>query len=204
MTHLVITISRQYGSGGREIGASVAERLSISCYDKTLLQLAAEQSGLSPEFIEKTEEQAASSFLFNLSAATVTGSGNFFYQYNVPVSDQAFFAQTSVIRGLAASESCVIVGRCANYILGTQARCLKVFLHAPLEARIARIAQSQGLSEKEAKDHIHRVDKGRANYYRHYTGGTWGETEAYDLCINTQTASPKGATAAILAMAELM
>ena len=185
MQAFVITISRQYGSGGRAIGEAVANRLGISYYDKVLLQLAAERSGLSPEFMESTEERPTPSLLFNLSATTVTGS-SFFYQYDIPVGDKAHFAQTAVIRELAAKESCVIVGRCADYVLtGHHDRCLRVFLHAPLETRIAQVAARRGLSEKEAKDRIHRIDKGRSNYYRHYTGTTWGDTSSYDLALNT-------------------
>ena len=202
MQPLVITISRQYGSGGRAIGETLAARLGVSYYDKVLLQLAAERSGLSPEFIAKTEEQTTPSFLFSLSAATVTGA-SFFYQYNIPVGDKAFFAQTAVIRELAAKESCVIVGRCADYVLtGHHERCLRVFLHAPLEARIARIAADYKLSEKEAKDRIHRIDKGRASYYRHYTGSVWGEAKSYDLCVSTAVPGVEGTVDTIAAMAK--
>jgi len=204
MEHRIITISRQYGSGGRKVGAQVAQKLGVSFYDKVLLQLAAEQSGLSPEFLEKSEEQVTSSFLFNLSSAAVTSSG-FFYQYDIPIGDKAFFAQTAVIKELAAKEDCVIVGRCADYVLGSHSRCLKVYLHAPLEWRIEWVAREYDLPKKEAKDRIHRVDKGRANYYRHYTGGQWGDASSYDLCLNTAAAAGvEGAVETIAAMAKAM
>ena len=201
MEHRIITISRQYGSGGRKVGEEIARKLGVSFYDKVLLQLAAEQSGLSPEFLEKSEEQVTSSFLFNLSSASVT-SGGFFYQYDIPLGDKAFFAQTSVIKELATREDCVIVGRCADYVLSNHSRCLKVFLHAPLNWRVKWVAAEYNLPEKEAKDRIHRTDKGRANYYRHYTGGTWGDASAYDLCLNTAAAGIEGAVEAIVAMAK--
>ena len=195
MDHFIIAISREYGSGGRKIGEQVAQELGISYYDKVLLQLAAERSGLSPEFLEKTEEQASGSFLYHLSTAAM--GTNFFYQYDIPLGDKAFFAQTAVIRELAAKESCVIVGRCAEYILREHPRCLKIFLHAPKEQRIARLMQEYNISESEAKDRIHRINKGRANYYRCYTGEAWGEARSHDLCINTSASGLEGAVGLI-------
>jgi len=202
MNHVVIAVSREYGSGGRAVGEEVAKRLGIAFYDKVLLQLAAERSGLSPEFLERSEEQASSSFLFNLSAATL--GHNFFYQHNVPVGDKAFFAQTEVIKEVAEKESCVIVGRCAEYVLKDHPRCLKVFLHAPIEERIKWVAEKYELSVSEAKERILRIDKGRAHYYRHYTGEAWGEVEAHDLCINTAASGVEGAVEVIAALAKRM
>jgi len=202
MNHLVIAISREYGSGGRKIGERVAGTLGISYYDKVLLQLAAERSGLSPEFLEKSEEEASGSFLYHLSTAAL--GANFFYQYNMTVGDQAFLAQTAVIRELAQKESCVIVGRCAEDILRDHPRCLKVFLYAPIEQRIERLVGEYKIPESEAKDRIHRIDKGRANYYRYYTGEHWGEVRAHDLCINTAASGLDGAAELIVSMAKQM
>ena len=203
MEHLVIAISREFGSGGKFIGEQTAQRLGITFYDKVLLQLAAERSGLSPEFLEKNEEQIAGSFLFNLSTAAHAAS-NFFYQYNVSMSDKAFFAQAAVIRELAEKESCVIVGRCAEHVLRNHKKCLKVFLYAPLDWRIREVARDYNMSERDAKERISRVDKGRASYYRHYTGDTWGDVRNHDLCINTAAVGLEGALDTILTMARAM
>ena len=202
MKHLVIAISREYGSGGRKIGEQVAEKLGISYYDKVLLQLAAERSGLAPEFLEKSEEEAKGSFLYHLSTAAL--GTNFFYQYDAQVGDKAFFAQTAVIRELADQESCVIIGRCAENILRARPRCLKVFLYAPEVARIERLMGEYQITEKEAKERIHRIDKGRANYYRYYTGEHWGQIHGHDLCINTATAGLDGVAELIVSMAKGM
>jgi len=201
MNHLVIAISREYGSGGRKIGEEAARQLGISYYDKVLLQLAAERSGLSPEFLEKNEEQSPGSFLFRLSTAAL--GANFFYQYDIPVGDKAFFAQTAVIKELAEKESCVIVGRCAEYILQAHPRCLKVFLYAPFEKRLERVMGEYGLTEHDARERIHRIDKSRANYYRNYTGEPWGEARDHDLTINTAAAGGlDGAVDVIVSMAK--
>jgi len=200
MGHLVIAISREFGSNGREIGELVAKRLGISYYDKVLLQLAAERSGLSPEFMERNEEQASSSFLFNLSTAAHSAS-NFFYQYDVPLGDKAFFAQAEVMRELAEREACVIVGRCADYVLRNHDRCLKIFLRAPLDHRVEQVARILDLTPDEAKARTLRMDKGRANYYRHYTGEPWGTAHNYDLTVNTALSGTRGAVDVICTMA---
>ena len=203
MEHLIITISREFGSGGKFIGEQVAKKLGIPFYDKILLQLAAERSGLSSEFLEKNEEQVAGSFLFNLSTAAHAAS-NFFYQYNVSMSDKAFFAQASVIRELSEKESSVIVGRCAEHVLRAHKKCLKVFLYAPLDWRIGEVARDYNMSESDAKDRILRVDKGRSNYYRHYTGEVWGDVKNHDLCINTAVSGLEGAVDTVFTMARAM
>ena len=203
MDHLIIAISREFGSGGKFIGEQLAQTLGVPFYDKMLLQLTAQRSGLSPDFLEKSEEQASGSFLFNLSTAAHAAS-NFFYQYNVSVNDKAFFAQAAVIREIAERGSSVIVGRCAEHVLREHKKCLKIFLHAPLDWRITQIMRDYDMSESDAKERILRVDKGRANYYRHYTGETWGAVKTHDLCINTAVCGLKGAVEGILAIAREM
>ena len=203
MNNQVITISRQFGSGGRLIGQKLAEDMGMGYYDKVLLALAAEKSGLSPDFIERLEEQASSSFLFNLSTAS-QASSNFFYQYDVPLNDKAFFAQAAVIKELADKENCVIVGRCAEHILRDRPDCLKVFICASKETRLKRLIDEYGMGEKEAKDRLDRLDKGRANYYKHYTGEQWGSIQNHDLCINTDVSGVDGAVALIKTMIKNM
>lgn len=203
MSSLIITISREYGSGGGLIGEKLAEALGISCYDKLLLQLAAAKSGLSPEFVERSEEQVTSSFLYNLSMISQSTT-NFFYGYDVPLGDKVFFAQTAVIKELAERESCVIVGRCSDYILRSRENCLKVFIYAPKEDRVVRLMERYGVSEKEAKDKIHKFDRARANYYKNYTGEPWGSVKAHDLCINTAISGIEGAVKIIRSMVDVM
>jgi len=203
MNNRVITISRQFGSGGRLIGQKLAEEMDMGYYDKVLLALSAEKSGLSPDFIDRLEEQASSSFLFNLSTAG-QASSNFFYQYDVPLNDKAFFAQAAVIKELAEKESCVIVGRCADHILRDRSNCLKVFIFAAKETRMKRLIDEYGMSEKEAKTKLEKLDKGRANYYKHYTGESWGQVENHDLCINTDVSGIEGAVTLIKAMMKMV
>lgn len=203
MKNLVITISRQFGSGGRLIGKKLSEEMGINYYDKVLLALSSEKSGLSSEFIEGLEEKASSSFLFNLSAAA-RATPNFFYSYDVPVNDKAFFAQTAVIKELAAKESCVIVGRCADYVLREHKNCLKIFIHASKEVRLQRLIKEYGYEESEAKEKLAKMDKGRANYYRHYTGEQWGNHDAFDLSINSDTSGIDGAVRLIKTMSNII
>lgn len=203
MKNIVVALSRQFGSGGRLIGQTLAEQLGINYYDKVLLTLSSEKSGLSTEFIERLEEQASSSFLFNLSTAA-QATPNFFYRYDVPANDKAFFAQTAVIKELAAKESCVIVGRCADYILRNDKSCLKVFVHASKEMRLKRLIGEYGMGLDEAHEKLMKMDKGRANYYRHYTGEEWGKVDFFDLSINTDTVGVDGAVRLIKTMVNIM
>lgn len=203
MNNQIITISRQFGSGGRLIGQKLAEDMGMGYYDKVLLALSSEKSGLSPDFIDKLEEQASSSFLFNLATAS-QASSNFFYQYDVPLNDKAFFAQTAVIKELADKENCVIVGRCAEHILRDRPSCLKVFIYASKETRLKRLTEEYNMTEKDAKEKLDRMDKGRANYYKHYTGEHWGRIQNHDLCINTDISGVDGAVSLIKSMAKMM
>lgn len=203
MDNLIVTVSREFGSGGRQVGKKLAEELGINYYDKVILALASEKSGLPKEYIERIEEQASSSFLFNLSMNAIN-TPDFFYQYDVPASDRAYFAQTAAIKELAEKESCVIVGRCADYILRENKNCLRVFIHASKPTRLTRLVDEYGIAEKEAKDRLDKMDKGRANYYKHYTGERWGQTDSYDLAINTDVCGIDGAVKVIKTMVGTM
>ena len=199
MKKTVITISREYGSGGRTVGILLAEELGINCYDRAVIEKAAEKSGMSPEFIENVEEKAASSFFFNLSQATYS-SFTPVLTYDVHPTDKALFAQAEVIREIASHGSAVIVGRCADYILRDEPDAIHVFLHGDREDRLRRIISEYGIPEQEAREQIKQIDKGRANYYKSYTGGTWGDSRRYDMCINTSRTGISGAVAAIKAL----
>jgi len=198
MSNLVITISREFGSGGRLVGEKLAKELDIAYYDRSIIQMAAEKSGLSPHFIEKSEERISNSFLFNLASTTYT-SFRTFTQYDTPVNDKTFFAQSSVIREIAEYESCVIVGRCADYILREHDNLVRVFIRSTPEARVKRAVEEYGMESGEAASKIKKIDKGRANYYKFYTGESWGDIKIFDLIINTAFTGVDGAVSTVLA-----
>ena len=181
---LIITIGREYGSGGREIGELVARKLSIGYYDKALINLAAEKSGLSNEFIEHHEQRSRSGFIHNLAASTSYTNGFFSAQY-LPLSESIFISQAQVIRDIAAKESAVIVGRCADYILAGRSNTIHLFIHAPMDDRVARIMKRQSVDEAEALKLLVTSDKERGNHYFRYTDQKWGKAQNYDLCINS-------------------
>ena len=201
MNNYVISISREFGSGGRMIGKKLAARLGIPCYDRTLIQKTAEKSGLSPEFIARAEERARSRLHLPLSSM---GPGVSTYtQQGVPVSLQAFFAQSEVIRELADEGPCDIVGRCSDYVLGERPECLKVFIHGDLPDRVTRCAEEYHISAPNMTDRVKEIDRGRANYYNYYTGFNWGEMRRYDLTINSSVTGIEGAVELIAALVRL-
>ncbi|MBR1409303.1 MAG: cytidylate kinase-like family protein [Clostridia bacterium] len=181
---LIITIGREFGSGGHEIGARVAKRLGIAFYDKELISLAAEKSGLSDEFIERHEQRSHGSFLAGLAASTTFTSG-YFSPQNMPLSESIFISQAQVIRDLAEKESAVIVGRCADYILSGRENTINIFIFAPMEKRVQRVMEVYSLDEAEAMKKLSTSDKERGNHYFRYTDRKWGKAQNYDLCINS-------------------
>lgn len=199
MKRTVVTVSREYGSGGRQAGLRLAEELGIMCYDRAVIERTAERSGMSAEFIENVEERAVSSFFFNLSQATFSSYAPIL-TYDAPPTDKAFFAQAEVIREIAAHGSAVIIGRCADYILRDDPDAIHIFLHGNKEDRLRRVVHEYGLPESEAREQMKQIDRGRANYYKSYTGGNWGDVRRYDLCVNTARTGVSGAVAAIKAI----
>lgn len=185
MKKFILTISREFGSGGRLIGRKIADRFEVPFYDRELIELAAEKSGLSPDFIARSDERAASSFAMGMGAGAMNLEAGYFMQYEVPVSDRAYYAQASVITELAAKESCVIVGRSAGYILRENPDVVRVLVVAPLDDRIERAVNDYGLPRKGLTDKILKADKSRASFHRRYTGENWLDARGYDLCINT-------------------
>ena len=201
MAFSIITISREFGTGARLIGREVAALLNYGYYDRALIEMAAEKSGLSEEFIERTEEKASNSFLFNLATAAYLAS-DVTAEYTVPANDQAFMVQSDVIRDIARSSNGVIVGRCADFVLKDHPRLLRVFIYANKEDRINRIVNEYGQDPKNAESVLAKIDKGRANYHKFYTGTNWRSMDNYDLCINTSHTGIQGAVMAIKACAE--
>ena len=181
---LIITIGREYGSGGREIGQAVAKALGIAFYDKQIISLAAKKSGLSDEFIANNEQRMRGGLLHNFAAASAYSSGFFSSQY-LPLSESIFISQAQVIRDIANKESAVIVGRCADYILDGRKNTINIFIHAPQEARVKRIMKLHGLDEAAALKEILTSDKERGNHYFRYTDRKWGKAQNYDICIKS-------------------
>ena len=189
---LVITIARQYGSGGRDVGHKVAELMGAKCYDQDLIVMAAKRSGISEEALARADEQASSSLLYTLAMGASMIYTNT-TPMAVPINDALFIAQSEIIRELSESENCVIVGRCADYILKDHERLVKVFVQGDINDRIKRIMSRAGISESEAKDRIAKKDKKRANYYNYYTGGKWGKPDNYNLIVSTSKIGVDGA-----------
>ena len=182
---VIITIGRQFGSGGRVIGHKLAERLGIAYYDKELITLASKESGICGEFFEKADEKASNSLL---KAFTMGFSVNStIFQNNDYLSNESLFQiQSDVIRKVAAEKSCILVGRCADYILRDNKDCLSVFISASLEDRIRRAMEyNDKLKASDAEEFLRKADKSRASYYNYYTDKTWGAADSYDLCINS-------------------
>ena len=197
----IITIGRQYGSGGREIGEAVAKQLGIPYYDKELILLAAEKSGLSKELLDQVDETATNSFLYAVSTGAYFMGGFSPTQNNLPVNDTLFLALADVIRSMAEKGPCVIVGRCADVVLGGREDLLRVFIFDEKESRIRRVMQRQDLPEKKARELVGKEDRRRASYYRFYTQRQWGDIENYDLLINTNQLAKCEAAALICAAA---
>jgi cytidylate kinase len=201
MKDFVVAISREYGSGGREIANKLAEGLEIGCYDKSIIKLTAEKSGLSAGFIEESEEKAGGGLLFNLQLSAFASAESLMY-YETPTSDKMFIAQSEVINELASRGSCVILGRCADYVLRDKRNLVRVFIRAEMEDRARRAVESYGLPEKNAEAAVRRADKARANYYKYYTNRVWGAKENFDLAINSTFSGTDGAVAVIRALLE--
>ncbi|MBN2276073.1 MAG: cytidylate kinase-like family protein [Bacteroidales bacterium] len=180
----IITIGRQLGSGGRQIGEKLAEHLGIAFYDKELIQIAAKESGLGKEFFEQADEKTSHSFFTGLFGIEVQ-PGTSIYSGSYLSNEMLFKIQSDVIRELAAKESCVFVGRCADYVLKDHPHCLNIFISADLNDRIRRIAEIQKVPEKKAADIIEKTDKKRAGYYNYFSNKDWGTAESYHLCINS-------------------
>ena len=177
----VITIGRQFGSGGHDIGKILAEKLGYDFYDAEIIQMTAGTTGYTPEFIKKNEEIMTNSLIYDLVNQMYLNAD---MQDEAP-KDKIFEAECQVVRNLAKKGNCVIVGRCADYVLRNSGNCLKVFFSAPLVSRIRRVAQRQNISEGEAKATVQKNEKLRADNYRYYTRRMWGAAGNFDLSLNT-------------------
>jgi len=180
----VITIGRQLGSGGRIIGEKLAAKLGIAFYDKELIQIASQESGLGKEFFEQADEKKLYNVfggLFGLRGTIAEEPFSTYYLNN----ETLFKIQSDVIRKLADKGSCLFVGRCADYVLSSHPRSLNFFVTADLADRVRRIAEQQKLTPEKARDYIEKADKKRAAYYNYFSSKPWGMAETYHLCVNT-------------------
>ena len=181
----VITISRQFGSGGHEVGEKLARQLDVPFYDKALIAMAAKQSGLSEEVFANADEKATSSLLYSM----VMGSYSFGARVpginEMPINDKLFIIQSDIIKKAAADGPCVIIGRCADYILREHENCLNVFVHANKEDRIRRSVMKKDCEERKAADFVTKKDKQRANYYNFYSNKRWDDLQNYDITLDT-------------------
>lgn len=181
----IITIGRQFGSAGREIGEKLAAHYGIKCYDKELLSLAAKESGICEEMIQIHDERPTSSFLYNLVMDTYSFGYNASSFSNMPISHKVFLAQFDTIKKIADEGPCVIVGRCADYALSEYKNCLSIFIHSTEDAKTQRIMEKYDLSAPKAKEMMIKKDKQRQSYYNYYSSNKWGRSDTYDLCIDS-------------------
>ncbi len=186
MGNQIYTIGRELGSGGYTVAKLLSERLGIKLYDKELLTQAAKDSGFCEEILENHDEKPTSSFLYSLVMDTYSG-GNYSSApfLDMPLNHKVFLAQFDTIKKIAERESCVIVGRCADYALASHPDCLNIFVHADMDDRIKRISIREDITENKAKDMIQKRDKQRASYYNYYTCKKWGDARSYDMTLNT-------------------
>lgn len=177
MENIIITVSREYGSGGRRIAKKLADSLGIDFYDGELLSLVAKESGYTEDFIRKNEQKKTRSLLYSLYLSSQI----------LPAADVIFIAQSKVIQDLAEKKSCVIVGRCADYILKNRADCINIFIHAPFEDRVARVRDEYGETapDNNFPAYVQKKDKERVAYYNYFADENWGKAKSYQLAIDS-------------------
>ncbi|MBE5976393.1 MAG: cytidylate kinase-like family protein [Paenibacillaceae bacterium] len=201
--NLVIAIGRQCGSSGKVIGEKVAAALGIKCYDKELLALAAKNSGLCEELFQSHDEKPTNSFLYSLVMDTynvgLTSSG----YMDMPINHKIFLAQFDTIKKLAEEESCVIVGRCADYALADDPNLVSVFITADDKDKIQSLKELYQIDDAKAKEVMVKTDKKRSSYYNYYSNKKWGDVRSYDLCINRSAIGVDGAVDMILKYIEV-
>ena len=178
MTKSIITIGRQYGSGGREIGKKLADQLGIPFYDNELLDIAAKKSGICEELFQTNDEKPTSSLLYSLVMGSYGGD-------SLPFNHKIFLAQFDAIRSIADEGPCVIIGRCGDYALEDYPNLINIFIHADLKLRVKRAIENYGIESGKAEDFVLKTDKKRASYYNFYSSRKWGNLDNYDLTVDS-------------------
>lgn len=205
MANKIYTIGREFGSGGREVGEKLAQKLGIKLYDKELLQQAAKDSGFCEEIFENHDEKPTNSFLYSLVMDTYSVSGYSAAPFlDMPLNHKVFLAQFETIKKIAEKESCVIVGRCADYALSDNPDCINIFIHADLDVRIKNVSKNLNITENKARDIINKTDKQRASYYNYYTSKKWGDSKSYNLSLDAGKLGTDNCVEMILKFRELM
>ena len=200
---VIITIARQYGSGGREIGERVAELLSIPIYDKELITDIASKGSLNEEIIKKADESAANSLLYTLAMGSNVLGTTMHFGYKMPLNDKLFILQSDTIKEYAKAGSCVIIGRCADYVLRDEEGVLRLFIYGDLDHRQQRVRERHPeIKSSQIIDVINKTDKRRSSYYNFYTGNKWGKYDNYDMAINSSTLGIEGTAQLVVAMAK--
>lgn len=184
-TRTIVTIGRQYGSGGHLIGKKLAEELGIPFYDSELLKIAAKESGICEEIFESFDEKPTTSFLYSLVMDPYSLGYNS-NSFDLPLNHKVFLAAFDTIKDIASKGPCVIVGRCADYALEEFDNCVSIFIHAPFEARIKRVEEEYGVPENKSKEVLLKKDKQRASYYNYYSSNKWGDAKSYDFSLDSQ------------------
>lgn len=190
---LIITIGRQFGSGGSEIANRLAKELGIHVYDKNILRMNSDESGIKESYFYLADEKAGNKLLYRILSGLTPEKGSPSYGSNLVSADNLFRFQSEVIRKLAAEESCIFVGRCADYILEGTENLIRIFIYADFENRISRIMEKELYEPKDVAKNIKRIDKERRDYHRYYTGKDWENVENYDLMLNTSRTGIDGA-----------
>lgn len=190
MEKTVITIARSYGSGGRTLGKLLAQKLGINCYDREILRMASDESGINEALFGQADEKLNKSPLFSIIRRNPYKGGIIPPESSDFVSDDNLFNyQAKVIRELAEQESCILIGRCADYVLRDDPQVIRLYFYAPLEDCVKRVMNQNGLSEKEAIKKIEKTDRYRSDYYRYYTGRDWNDARNYNFCLDTTSMS---------------
>ncbi len=184
-SEVVITIAREYGSGGRKIGQKLAGDLNVPFYDKELVAIAAQESGISKELFAKANEKASSSLLYALVMGSYTFGNHVALSSEMPINDKLFSIQSDIIQKKVKEGPCILVGRCADYLLRENKNVLKVFIKASREARMAHVVEEHGVNPQNASEYLKRKDRQRSNYYYFYTKQKWGDPKNYDLIIDS-------------------
>ena len=191
---IIVTIARQYGSGGREIGEKVAQKLGIKLYDKELITEAANRGSLDTSVSKLADESAANSLLYTLAMGSNVLGTTINFGYKMPLNDKLFILQSEIIKEYAKEESCVIIGRCADYVLRDESKILRIFIYGDIDHRVERISKRHPeLKSSQVVDVINKTDKRRSTYYNFYTGNKWGKYDNYDIAVNSSSLGIDGA-----------
>ncbi len=201
-SNIVFTIGRQSGSRGNTIGSRLAEALGIKCYNKELLTEAAKNSGLCKDLFERQDEKPTNSFLYSLVMDTYSMGYNTSMYMDMPLNHKVFLAQFDTIKKIAGEESCVFVGRCADYALADHPHTVNIFITGNENDKIAHLMEIHQVNESRARDIMIRNDKNRSSYYNYYSNKKWGDAKNYDLCLNSSSVGVDGAVRIILEFAK--